>query len=302
MRGSVNLTAPSYLPMLFGSKPQGSSLLETLYRDAGAPAATADPLIALEQARSGETEQVARVAAEPRISRETAQFIEALATARTPARLLANPAALKVLLTATGLGDQAGNTNLATQALLSNASRADSLVNQFADKRWLAANTMFCFASKGLAVLRDPAMTADIVKAHARAIWQSRLEQTTPGLSNALEFLRRAATATDTAALLRDPAIRAVITTGRDPAGDAPSPPNDGRSEDWANDWPPRTRAQSEQAIAATIDLAQLRDPAIATQIAHGYLLAVRQGASTTSGTVAPNLAAPAEQSVDFVF
>ena len=39
-------------------------------------------------------------------------------------RLLANPAALKVLLTANGLGDQVSNTALATQALLADPAYA----------------------------------------------------------------------------------------------------------------------------------------------------------------------------------
>src|SRR5579864_3341727 len=122
MSGSVNLNVPSYLPTLFGSNTQSVSLLSTLYGYAGPAAGTVNPIAALGQAQSGETRQVALVAAEPQVQRDVVQFTQALATAKTPAQLLANPAALKVLLTANGLADQIGNTALATQALLSNPS------------------------------------------------------------------------------------------------------------------------------------------------------------------------------------
>ena len=112
------LSPPSYLPTLFGSASQGTSLLASLYGYSGPAPGTVNPIAALEQAQSGETKQVALVAQEPQVKRDIAQFTQALASAKTPAQLLANPTVLKVLLTANGLADQIGNTALATQALL----------------------------------------------------------------------------------------------------------------------------------------------------------------------------------------
>ena len=97
MSGSVGLSAPSYLPALFGSTGSGDSLLATLYGYSGPNPGSVNPIAALEQAKAGETRQVAVIAAEPQIKRDIAQFTQALATAKTPAQLLANPAAMKVL-------------------------------------------------------------------------------------------------------------------------------------------------------------------------------------------------------------
>ena len=140
MSGIFGLTPPSYLPTLFASSTPGDSLLATLYGYGGATLGTVNPIAALQQAESGETKQVALVAAEPQVKRDIAQFVHALSTAKTPADLLANPFALKVLLTANGLGSQSGNTALATQALLSDPAKPGSLVTKLTDTRWLAMN------------------------------------------------------------------------------------------------------------------------------------------------------------------
>jgi hypothetical protein len=281
MSGSINLSAPSYLPALFGSNSQGSSLLATLYGYAGPAAGTVNPIAALQQAQTGETKQVALVAAEPEVQRDIAQFTQALATAKTPAQLLANPAALKVLLTANGLGDQVSSTALATQALLSDASKSSSLVNTLTDSRWLPVNKTYSFATKGLSVLKEPATLAAVTNGYAEVLWRTNLDQTTPGLSNALDFLQRASTITDVDQVLGDPTFRAVLTTTL------------GVPRQIAF----QTITAQEQAISTRIDLTKFKDPTFVTQFTQRYLIAAQQAASQSSGSGAADLTTLAVQS-----
>jgi len=76
MSGIFGLTPPSYLPTLFASSTPGDSLLATLYGYGGATSGTVNPIAALQQAESGETKQVALVAAEPQVKRDIAQFVQ----------------------------------------------------------------------------------------------------------------------------------------------------------------------------------------------------------------------------------
>src|SRR5258708_24455724 len=186
MSGSVNLSIPSYLPTLFASSSPGNSLLATLYGNADPTPGMMNPIAALQQAKTGETSQVALIAADPQVKRDLAQFTAALAAAKTPAQLLANPAALKVLLTANGLADQVTYTALATKALLSDPSKPNALASQLPDSRWLTMNKTYAFATKGLTLLKDPKTIAAITNGYAELLWRTRLNQTTPGLSNAL--------------------------------------------------------------------------------------------------------------------
>lgn len=261
MRRSARPTALSYQPALLGSNPPGDSLLAMLHRRAGPSAEPADPTVELEQVAANQAQQVALMAAQPHVQRDIAQFTQAVMTAQTPARLLANPTALKVLLTANGLGDQLGDTALATRVLLSDAARAESLVNQLEDPRWLSVNKTYAFATKGLEMLGHPEAVAEIAGGYAEALWRMSLDQTTPGLSNAVDFLRRAATIGNLGQVLDDPTFRTVITT--------------------ALGVPRLTvRGAREQAIATRIDLTQFRDPSFVNQFAHRYLAAEQQAAT----------------------
>jgi hypothetical protein len=275
MPGSVNLSVPSYLPTLFGSSSPGNSLLATLHGYASAAADTVAPGAAPIGATTGAAQQVAPAATSPQATRDLAQFAQALAAAKTPAQLLANPTALKVLLTANGLGDQAGNTEVATRALLSNPARASSPVNKLADPRWLSVTNTYSFATKGLAVLKDPSTIATISNGYAEGLWRTNLNQTTPGLSNALDFQTRASTITNAGQVLGDPTFRAVITTALGiPAQTASQP-----------------ATAQEQAITSRIDLTQFKSPDFVAQFTQRYLTAARQAAGT------PGLATTGAQS-----
>jgi hypothetical protein len=283
MSGSINLNAPSYLPSLFASASPGNSLLATLFGQNSGSAGSSNPIAALIQAQTGETKQVAVIAAEPQVQRDLAQFAQALASATTPAQLLANPAALKVLLTANGLGDQVSATALATQALLSDPSKPNALVNQLADSRWLTVNKTYNFAASGLATLKTPAVLAAITNGYAEVLWRQGLDQTTPGLSNALDFLKRASTITNVDQVLGDATFRAVITT--------------------ALGVPQQIAFQSvtaqEQAISSRIDLTKFTDPTFVKQFTQRYLIAQSENPSQSGGAV--SLTGLAEQSQGLV-
>ncbi len=281
MSGSVNLSIPSYLPTLFAASTPGNSLLATLYGYAGPTPGTINPIAALQQAKTGETNQVALIAAEPQVKRDITQFTAALAAAKTPAQLLANPAALKVLLTANGLGDQVANTALATQALLSDPSKPNALATQLSDSRWLTMNKTYAFATKGLTLLNTPKAIAAITNGYAEVLWRTGLDQTTPGLSNALDFQARASTITNVDQVLGDPTFRAVITT-------ALGVPQNIAFQDIT---------AQEQAISTRIDLKQFKDPTFVTQFTQRYLIAAQQAASLAAGTGTADLTTLAGQS-----
>jgi Protein of unknown function (DUF1217) len=175
MRGSLTLNAPSYRPGLAGSRLQGDSLLASLSGRVGVASETADPNAGPASMQTTATRQVTLAGEEPQVKRDLAQFAQALAAANTPAQLLANPVALRVLLTSHGLADEAGNSALAARALLSNPARSNSLLNQLKDPRWLAVNNLYSFATQGLAVLRDPDNITAITRSYSEAVMPTRL-------------------------------------------------------------------------------------------------------------------------------
>jgi hypothetical protein len=286
MAGSANLNVPSYLPTLLGLSSPGSSLLATLYSYAAPASGTVNPIAALEQARFDEAQQVALVAAQPQVKRDIAQFAQTLAAAETPARLLGDPVALRVLLIANGMADQVGNTALATRALLADPARPDSLLATLVDQRWRSVSQAYSFATRGLAILSDPKTIAMVANRYADALWRTQLDRTTPGLSNALDFLRRASTIIDVDQLFGDPTFRAVITTALGVS-------------------PQIAPAARERAISTRIDLRQFQNPAFVTQFTHRYLIAARQAATQTAGMAASGLSTDlstfAEPSADLV-
>ena len=155
MSENVNLNSPSYQPALYRGAQTGASLLAGLMghssRESPAGADQDTPM-------------------DPGVRRDITRFAQALAVAESPSRLLADPSALRVLLTAHGLGDQADNMALAVQALLSDATNPSALVHQLSDPRWLGLNRIFSFAAKGLSVLRDPVMINTVARRFAEAM------------------------------------------------------------------------------------------------------------------------------------
>src|ERR1051326_2249192 len=269
MTGTIGLNPPGYLPSLFGSASQGASLLAALHGYAGAAPTRADPMAALDEARAGETNQVALVSADPHVKSDIARFMATLATAKTPAQLLANPTALKVLLTANGLRDQAANTGLAMKALLADQTQPGSLINQLSDSRWLRVNKTYEFASKGLAVLKHPNSVAAVTDGFTEVLWRDKLDQATPGLSNALDFLKRAPAISNADQVLDAPALRIVVTAALGVPKEIAFQP----------------RAAQRHALSSRVDLTKFQDAAFVRQFTEIYLNAARKAASLMSGT-----------------
>ncbi len=247
-----------------------SSLLGALYGTVAAAGTGTggNPILALKVAELGETKGVAAVSAQPATARDLAGFRAGLATAKTPAALLANPAALKVLLTANGLGDQVQFAALASKALLSDTSQAGSLASKLVNPQWLAVAKTYDFANKGLSVLQAAAATSAVVSGYAEVQWRTSLDAGTPGLSNALDFRSRASGITSVDQILGDATLRAVVTTALGIPQQIAFQPLEAQ----------------EKAVSSRLDLSNLQSPAFVEQFAKRYLVAV-QAAGGSGGT-----------------
>ncbi len=251
----------------------------------GAASSGGDPIAALSVAERNQTADVAATARQPQVQRTLAAFSAAVAKAKTPADLLANPAALTVLLTVNGLGSQSAYTALATKALLSNPNDPKSLASQLSatNTNWKSAAATYQFATKGLAVLRDPATLATISRGYAEVAWRQSLDQTTPGLSNALDFRARAKSIKGVDDILGDATFRTVVTT--------------------ALGIPPQIAYQDlgaqELAISSRLHVKRLQDPRFVESITQQYLLAEQSAAS--SSTSASSLDSLATQASSLV-
>ncbi len=277
----MGTTIASYLPLLFNSNSGGASgtdLLSTLYgfgSSAGA-ASGQNPLVALQSAERNQTREIATTAADPAVKRDVTAFRNAVANAKDAASLLSNPAVLKVLLTANGLGDQAQYPALAKKALLSDTSDSKSLANQLTNTSWKKTAQTYNFATQGLAVIQNPKVLDTIANAYAEVTWRQSLDKTTPGLSNALAFREQASTVTSVDQILGDPMLRTVVTT-------ALAIPQEIAFQ---------TIDAQEKAISTRLDLAKLKDPHFVDTFTQRYLLAAADTSSTSSsGTDLSSLA-----------
>ena len=241
--GSISGTTDSLLSAIYGTGATGGG----------------DPIAALKDAEANETKDDT--------ARDLAAFKAAVASAKTPADLLANPQALKVLLTANGLGDQVDYTALASKALLSNTNDPNSLANTLTDTRWKTAATTFDFANKGLSVLKDKSTLDSIANGYAQVQWETSLDQATPGLSVALDFKSRAGTITSVDQILGDSNLREAVTTAL------------GIPEQIAF----QPLEAQENAISSRVDIKQFKDPAFVEQFTQRYLIAASQAASSSS-------------------
>ena len=262
---SVGLTALG-ISELFGSS-SSTGLLGALY---GTATATGDPIAALVGAETNETKDVAATAAQPTVQRDIAAFTKAVQGATSVTALLANPTVLKVLLAANGLGGQEQYPALAQKALTSDPSDTTSLANQLSstNSAWLATAKIYQFATKGLSVLQQPAVISTVTNAYAEYTWRQGLDQSTPGLSNALTFRSEAGSITSALQILGDPVMRDVVTTALGlPLTIAEQP----------------IEAQ-EQAITSRMDVTQFQSASFTEQFVRRYLLAK---ASSSGGNTA---------------
>jgi hypothetical protein len=266
MSGSAN-----YLTSLFNTTFGATDpLLNALYGSGGG-STSQNPVVALQSAEQNETQDIKVTGAQPDVQQAIKQFTQAVNSAKSVTQLLANPAVMKVLLTANGMQDQIGYTALATKALTSNLSDPKSLANVLTDTRWKSMAKSFDFATNGLKAIQTPAAIASITAAYTKATWEAGEDAVAPGLSNALDFKARASTMTSVDQILGDPSIRSVVTT-------ALGIPQQIAFQDLT---------AQENAISTRLDVTKLQDPKFVETFAQRYLIA---NAGSTSAASTPDL------------
>ncbi len=262
---TVGSSALSILQSLTGSY---SSLYGALSGNGGR-ASGVDPVASLVLAEKTQSTAVAKQAKEPQTKRDIDHFNAVLAKAKDVKTLLADPVARKVLLTANGLGDQTDFAALATKALQSDTTKPGSLASKLSDSRWLTLAKTYDFANKGLSVLKQPGASTAVTSGYAEVQWRQSLDETTPGLSAALDFRSRAATVKTVDDILGDANLRKVVTT--------------------ALGIPQQIAFQpllaQENAISSRLDLTKLKDPKFVEQFARRFLVA--NAANTTNSLYA---------------
>lgn len=226
-----------------------------------------DPVSSLIVAEKNQTKYVARQANDPQTKSAVSHFLSVVAKAPDLKTLLADPIARDVLLTANGLGDQSSYTALATKALLSDTTKTDNLASKLSDTRWLSMAKTYDFANSGLSNLKKPGALNSITTGYATVKWQESLEQSTPGISAALDFRSRADKITSVVQILGDANLRKVVTT--------------------ALNIPPQIAFQSleaqEKAISSKIDIGKFKDPNFVEQFTRRFLVANQSSDSTST-------------------
>jgi hypothetical protein len=277
----------SYLSTLYSSisgNSTTSDLLSTLYGTSSSATSTqADALAALSSAETNETKDVAVTASEPSVARDVAAFRAAVAGAKDTTSLLSNAAFMKVFLTSNNLSDQIQYGALARKALMSDINDTTSLANVLTDTRWKTAVQTYDFANKGLSVIQNSSTMDTLANAYAEVTWRQSLDQTTPGLSNALTFRAEASSITSVDQILGDSVMRTVVTTAL------------GIPQQIAYQ---ELEAQ-EKAITNRLDITKLQDPKFVETFTQRYLLAANDPSNSTSTT--PDLTALAVQSAGLV-
>ena len=254
------------------SSSASASILSVLQsRTSGAcSAAQLDPIAVLKDAEKNGAKQIIAKSNEAQIRHEIADFVKGVAKARTVDDLLADPKALKVLLTANGLEEFAGYKGLVAKALKSNPTDTTSLAYKLASTNaaWLNTAKTYQFFSKGLTILKDPTTIQTITDGYAEVRWREGLDASAPGVSAALSFKDLAKTLTSPYLILGSGVAREVVT--------------------GALGLPPQIAYQplESQATAITkrLDLKKLQDPAFVETLVKRYLINLN---NTSSGVTA---------------
>jgi hypothetical protein len=267
----INATL-SYLTSLYsmsGGQTGSGGMLGSLYGFGGQTAngLGKNPVGELLSAEQKQTQSISLTAAQPDVKRAMNAFVAGVGGAKTVQQMLANPAVMKVLLTANGLADQVPYTALAQKALQSNVNDHRSLANKLADTRWKPVVKTYDFANKGLSVIQDPKVINTITSAYAEVTWRQSLDAGTPGLSNALTFRKQASTITSVDQILGDPVMRKVVTTALNIPLEIAFQP---------------LQAQ-EKAISARLDIGKFKDPKFVESFVQRYLVAANT--NVTSGS-----------------
>lgn len=220
-----------------------------------------------------EARALERIAREPLQTRALDQFRRAIERAPDIRAALRDPRVLQVVTVAMGIPEGARQPGLAMRALLSDPNDNTSLVNRLADRRWKAAAEALRLDERGLDALRDPEIQARLADGLNRARWRQQLEESQPGLGDALLFRERAARGAEGPfAVLGDPVLRRVVTGGLG--------------------LPKSLAIQSVEAQARALEsrlrLDRLNDPREVQRLAERYLIS-RAGESGAAGPGAPS-------------
>ncbi len=255
--------------LLFGGSSSDDNGILGILSGASGGGGTTNPITALTSAEINQTKDIAATAKQPEVARDIATFTKAVGSAKSVTQLLANPTVMKVLLTANGLGSQVSYTALAQKALTSDLTNPKSVANQLktTNSAWVSAAQTYQFAAKGLSVVQSAKVISTITNAYAEVTWRNSLDQTTPGLSNALTFRSTAATVKSVDQILGDPVLRDVVTTALGlPRQIAEQP-----------------LTTQEGLISKGLDITQLKDPKFVERFVQRYLLA--KGSSGQGGS-----------------
>ena len=250
-----------------------AAILNTLYSgttNSSGPTtfvSTGNPLLDLKLAQQDQTTDVAQEAQQPQVADAINAFKTAISHATTIQQALANPDVQQVLLTANGLSNYIGQTALVQKVFLSDPSDPSSLVNQLGDSSLLSAVQTYNFASTGLAELQNPSVISTLTNAYAEIEWRQSLDQATPGLSNALDFLSQASSITSVGDILDNYTNFEVITTAL------------GIPQEIVN----QDQSAQEQAITSRLDISKLQDPSYVTSLTDTYLLTMQEQNSSSA-------------------
>lgn len=250
--------------------------ISTLLGAAGGGSATttaftsgASPILALRLAEKNQTKGIADTKKDSEVQRDILAFKKAISTARDAKQLAGNVNFQKVLLTANGLSDSIGYPALNQKVLLSDPKDGKSLVNRLADTRWSTVVKTFEMGTKGLDTISNPKVQQTLIDAYAEVAWRKSLDESTPGLSDALTFRTKAASVKSAVEILGDSVLRRVITKAL------------GIPQEIAFQELPA----QERAITSRLNISKLSNKQYVDGLSQQYLLAVQQSTSQTDLT-----------------
>lgn len=235
-------------------------------------AASAIPALRRATAPGAEDKALGQLAKDPQIRRQIENFGRAVAKATDVKAALRDPRVLNVLLQSFGLSDLQGQTGLLQRALTANPSETGGLLDRLPDKRLKATAQALGLSTRGLAALRDPKVQASLADGLRRQSRLATLDADQPGLSDAITFEGRAATARTAYDVLGDPVLRRVVTGAL------------GLPQQIAVQ-PVETQAR---AITSRFDLAKLQNPKEVAKLAERYVVAAAGTADGATGATDP--------------
>ncbi len=152
------------------------------------------------------------------------------------------------------------------------------MANQLSNTAWKSAASLYDFANKGLSVLQNPKVIDTLTNGYAEIAWRQSLDQTTPGLSNALSFRASAPSIKSVDQILGNSTLRTVVTT-------ALGIPQEIAFQDLG---------AQEQAISSRLDVTKFADPKFVEQFTQRYLIAASAASTPATASSLDQLAVSA--------